>query len=162
MSFEEKTSVMYYGSVRVRIMNLRWWIVREAVYLWRVRGGNGGGLRRPALFRSRGTSQGNNTKCAYVTSSLCGSHSRSPQLLLYFTFLRPALQNTRFERAATTFELHNKSLQESRLYPRLTLLSHFTFTGVPKSECFYSDLQILHSWNEFVAQRLRGLIRKHN
>lgn len=41
MSFQEKSLVMYYGSARVRIMNLRWWIVREAVYLWRVRGGDG-------------------------------------------------------------------------------------------------------------------------
>lgn len=35
--------------VRVRIMNLRWRIVREAVYLWRVRGGAGAAdARTPA------------------------------------------------------------------------------------------------------------------
>lgn len=34
--------------VRVRIMNLRYRIVREAVYLWRVRGGSGAPEARAA------------------------------------------------------------------------------------------------------------------
>lgn len=33
---------------------------------------------RPHLFKSRDASQGNNTKCGYVTSSLCGGTEPSP------------------------------------------------------------------------------------
>lgn len=85
---------MYYGSVRVRIMNLRRRIVREAVYLWRVRGGDGREPPRSCrshLFNSREPSQGNNTKCAYVTSSLCGGADRPARGHFYSSLRAPFL-----------------------------------------------------------------------